>query len=294
MTAFQTLTRLAVACAAIALLKADEVGAWSRPSSAVFSHSRPSVDTTKRGLTLTPARAARFTTSRGTWMSVDVSPDGQTIVFDLLGDLYTLPIAGGTATRLTSGMGFDAQPRFSPDGKRIAFMSDRSGGDNVWVMSSDGRDSVQISHSHEDFAVSPEWTPDGKYVVVSKGNGGFGTPKLWLYDVSGGNGIQMTRGPGAGGYFGAAFGPEGRYVYYGRRTGLWQYNAAMPQFQVWVYDRETATETIMSQRYGSGFRPAAVRAPRPDSGFASWRAGWSAGWPIRSSATTWRPFPIST
>ena len=256
MTAFQTLTRLAVACAAIALLRADDAGALPRLSSPVLAHPRLSTDTTKRGLPLAPARAARFTTSRGTWMSVDVSPDGQTIVFDLLGDLYTLPIAGGTATRLTNGMAFDAQPRFSPDGKRIAFMSDRSGGDNVWVMSLDGRDTVQVSHGHEDFTVSPEWTPDGKYVVVSKGIGGFGLPKLWLYDVSGGNGIQMTRGPGAGGYFGAAFGPEGRYVYYGRRNGLWQYNAAMPQFQVWVYDRETATETIMSQRYGSGFRPA--------------------------------------
>ena len=52
-------------------------------------------------------------------MNVDVSPDGRTIVFDLLGDLYMMPIAGsghGLATRLTSGPAFDMQPRFSPDG----------------------------------------------------------------------------------------------------------------------------------------------------------------------------------
>ena len=72
----------------------------------------------RRDLPLEPARHVRFAANRGTWMSVDVSPDGQTIVFDLLGDLYTLPVAGGTAVRLTSGLAYDAQPRWSPDGTR--------------------------------------------------------------------------------------------------------------------------------------------------------------------------------
>ncbi|HBE00802.1 MAG TPA: hypothetical protein DC060_21745, partial [Gemmatimonadetes bacterium] len=71
-----------------------------------------------RGLPLEPARWAEFTTSEGTWISLDVSPDGQTIVFDMLGDLYAMPISGGTAVRLTEGMGHDMQPRFSPDGER--------------------------------------------------------------------------------------------------------------------------------------------------------------------------------
>ncbi|MFY0532077.1 hypothetical protein [Nannocystis pusilla] len=72
--------------------------------------------------------------TEGTWMSLDVSPDGTEIVFDLLGDLYALPIAGGEARVLTSGMAWDMQPRYSPDGKWIAFTSDRGGGDNVWVI----------------------------------------------------------------------------------------------------------------------------------------------------------------
>jgi Tol biopolymer transport system component len=55
-------------------------------------------------------------------MSLDVSPDGQKIVFDLLGDLYTIPITGGKATRITSGIAFDAQPRWSPDGKRLVHL----------------------------------------------------------------------------------------------------------------------------------------------------------------------------
>src|SRR5207302_1675559 len=82
-------------------------------------------------LPLTPTRPLRFTTDEGTWVSLDVSPDGTTIVFELLGDLYTIPIAGGKATRITSGQAFDAQPRFSPDGRSIVFVSDRSGADNV-------------------------------------------------------------------------------------------------------------------------------------------------------------------
>ena len=85
-----------------------------------------------------PTKAVRFTTTEGTWMNLDVSPDGRTIVFDLLGDLYLLPIEGGTARRITSGPAFDLQPRFSPDGSRLSFTSDRAGGDNVWTMAADG------------------------------------------------------------------------------------------------------------------------------------------------------------
>ncbi|HET9514234.1 MAG TPA: amidohydrolase family protein [Gemmatimonadales bacterium] len=289
MTAFQTFTRLGVACAALAMV-GNAAASPVRLPLAAFDRLRP--DTTK-GLTLKPTRAARFTTSRGTWMSLDVSPDGRTIVFDLLGDLYTMPVSGGTATRLTDGMAFDAQPRFSPDGKKIAFISDRSGGDNVWVMSLDGRDTVQVSNGHEDFTVSPEWTPDGRFVVASRGAGGFGLPKLWLFDVQGGAGTMMTRGPGVGGYFGAAFGPEGRYVYYGRRNGLWQYNAGMPQFQIWVYDRETGTETLLTQRYGSGFRPAVS----PDGKYLVYgsREGAETGLRLRELATgveRWLAYPV--
>src|SRR5712691_900191 len=66
------------------------------------------------GLPLETTRRLQFTTDEGTWLSLDVSPDGRTIVFDLLGDLYTLPLAGGKATRITSGPAFDTQARFSP------------------------------------------------------------------------------------------------------------------------------------------------------------------------------------
>src|SRR3982750_2316635 len=71
------------------------------------------------------AREIRLDTSEGSWMNVDVSPDGRTIAFDMLGDIYTMPIAGGTPRRIAEGLAYEQQPRFSPDGRRIAFVSDR-------------------------------------------------------------------------------------------------------------------------------------------------------------------------
>src|SRR5206468_12737488 len=96
----------------------------------------------QEGLPLKPERTIRFTTDVGSWLSLDVSPDGQTIVFDHLGDLYTIPITAGKATPLTRGMALGAQPRFSPDGKRIVFVSDRGGASNLWIMSLGKRDTV--------------------------------------------------------------------------------------------------------------------------------------------------------
>src|SRR5690606_17904955 len=125
---------LAVALA----LPAGAAPARARSAAPRPPRAAPTAAADEEGLPLEPARWARFTTSRGTWMSLDVSPDGQTIVFDLLGDLYTMPITGGTATRLTHGIAHDMQPRFSPDGRTVVFVSDRSGDENVWLLSLDG------------------------------------------------------------------------------------------------------------------------------------------------------------
>ena len=100
--------------------------------------------------------------TEGSWISLDVSPDGQTIVFDFLGDLFTVPIGGGDATQITSGMGFDAQPRFSPDGRSIAFQSDMDGGENLYVMSTDS--------SH------PSGPPTARTSSCRRGDSGAGYP----------------------------------------------------------------------------------------------------------------------
>ena len=210
--------------------------------------------TARKPLPLEPGRTVRFTADKGSWMSVDVSPDGQRIVLDLLGDLYTLPIAGGTATRLTHGMAHDAQPRWSPDGQRIAFLSDRSGSDNLWVISADARDTVQLSKTTSEGYISPEWTPDGRYIAVSRNV--TGGPKIFLHHVDGGTGVQVLREQPGQATVGATFTPDGRHLWYATRAGTWQYNAIFPQYQLAAYDRELGTTTPMTSRYGSAFRPA--------------------------------------
>jgi hypothetical protein len=113
----------------------------------------------------------------GTWMSVDVSPDGRTLVFDLLGDIYAMPIEGSAdgsrVTRLAAGRQWDMQPRFSPDGQWIAFVSDRTGqggkgGDNIWVMRTDGSDLRQVTKETFRLVTQPAWTPDSQFIVARK------------------------------------------------------------------------------------------------------------------------------
>ncbi len=246
----QNAPRLAVAClvAMSALLPAD-----------VYAQARaggPGGQEPEKPLSLAPTRKAEFSATKGTWISLDVSPDGQTIVFDLLGDLYTLPIAGGKAKQLTSGLAFDAQPRFSPDGKKIVFISDKSGGDNVWTMSLDLKDTTHITQGNSSLYVSPDWSPDGKYIVVSRSGGLGGVAKLQLHHVDGKSPIPIVTTPATRKTLGAAWSPDSRYIWYAGRNGDWQYNALFPQVQLYVFDRQTGTSTLMSNRYGSGFRPA--------------------------------------
>ena len=135
-----------------------------------------------------PSRDIPIDVTQGTWMSVDVSPDGQTIVFDLLGDLYVMPISGGTARNIASGVAWDMQPKWSPDGTKIAFTSDRGGGDNLWVMDADGSNPVQVSDEKFRLLTQPEWTPDGEYVVGRKhftSSRSLGAGEMWMYHLSG-------------------------------------------------------------------------------------------------------------
>ena len=148
-----------------------------------------------------PKTALAFDTDEGTWMNVDVSPDGTQIAFDLLGDIYLMPI-GGSATparRLTSGPAFDMQPRFSPDGKRVAITSDRDGLWNIWtvdVASKDGKDGKQISREKRWFVNSPTWSPDGSYIYARRHfvkERSLGSGEIWMYHSAAANdGLQVT------------------------------------------------------------------------------------------------------
>jgi Tol biopolymer transport system component/imidazolonepropionase-like amidohydrolase len=206
----------------------------------------------KEPLPLEATRSIKINTDNGTWLSLDVSPDGKTIAFDLLGDLYTLPIAGGKATRITEGLAFDSQPKFSPDGKSLLFLSDRSGGNNAWIMDLEKGDSTQVTQGNNDNMQSAEWTPDGQYIVTSQGTRNL---KLHLYHRDGGSGAQLIKTPETLKTVEPAFGADERYIWFSQRKGAWQYNAEFPQYQLATYDRETGKTATQTARYGSAFTP---------------------------------------
>src|ERR1700730_12733249 len=141
------------------------------------------------------------TVDEGTFMSLDVSPDGNTIVFDLLGDLYTLPMSGGTATRITNGPAWDCQPRYSPDGKHIVFMSDRSGSDQIWIADPDGSHTRALTDDSKHQFTSPIYTRDGRSILALQGNDsdGVGINDLVLLDINGGSGIRLLEKMKVGG-----------------------------------------------------------------------------------------------
>jgi Tol biopolymer transport system component len=171
------------------------------------------------GLPLIPSRTLSFTTDEGTWISLDVHPDGTELVFELLGDLYTLPVEGGVATRITEGAAYDMQPRYSPDGQHLVFVSDRDGSENVWTARADGSQPVALTRGERESYMSPVWAPDGPYVLTGKGT------QLWLYHTAGGSGVQVTGhreegGPAPPGHLGAAFGADPQTIWVNVRGSL--------------------------------------------------------------------------
>lgn len=207
--------------------------------------------------------------TEGTWLSLDVSPDGTEIAFDLLGDLYLLPIAGGEARSLTHGLSWDMQPRFSPDGKSIVFTSDRAGGDNVWIIGRDGKDPKQVTKESFRLLNSPTWSPDGEFIAARKhftAERSLGSGEIWLYHRTGGGGLQLTTKPNDQKDVGEpAFSPDGRYVYFSQDTtpgGFFQYNKD-PNGQIYVIrrlDRETGELIDLIGGAGGAVRPT----PSPD------------------------------
>jgi Tol biopolymer transport system component len=253
----------------------------------------------KKDLPLESARNLDFSTAEGSWMSLDVSPDGKTILFELLGDLYTVPIEGGDAKRITEGMGFDSQPRYSPDGSRIVFLSDRDGSENVWIAKADGSDAKALTKEKRTGAfLSPEWAPDGQYVVVSKSGGTPPGMRLWLYHVDGGSGVQLTgnseeqRGLYA---VGPAFGKDPRYVYFTERTQAGSvYNQMSFRWQLGVYDRLTGENFRKSDELGSGMRPVLS----PDGRWLVYATRWDAQTGLRlrdlqSGDDSWLSYPVT-
>ena len=167
-----------------------------------------------------PTSELDFELTEGTWINLDVSPDGTEIVFDLLGDLYVMPAEGGDATRLTHGAAFDMQPRYSPDGSRIAFASDRDGAINIWFVARVGTNPRQVSKEKRWFVNSPAWSPDGDYVYARHHfvkERSLGAGEIWMYHVDGATGLQVTEKTTIQKDAGEpSISPDGRYLYYSK------------------------------------------------------------------------------
>ena len=216
-----------------------------------------------------PYKEVTIDVKEGTWLSLDVSPDGKEIVFDLLGDLYTIPIGGGEAKALTNDVAWQMQPTYSPDGKHIAFTSDQGGGDNVWVSDRDGKNPKQVTKETFRLLNSPSWTPDGEYIVARKhftSQRSLGAGEMWLYHRSGGGGLQMTKKPNDQKDAGEpVFSPDGRYVYFSQDITpgpIFEYNKD-PNTQIFVIqrlDRQTGETERFVTGPGGSIRPT----PSPD------------------------------
>ncbi len=215
------------------------------------------------------AREISIDVTEGTWLSLDVSPDGKEIAFDLLGDIYALPIEGGKARALTSGIAWDMQPRFSPDGESIAFTSDREGGDNLWVMDRDGGNAEALTT--EDFRLmnSPAWTPDGRAVVGHKhfsSRRSIGAGEIWMVHRSGAKGLQMTVKRNEQKDLGEpVFSPDGRYLYYSHDstpgdTFEYSKDSTGQIYQIDRLDTETGEIRAIVTGPGGACRPT----PSPD------------------------------
>lgn len=158
-------------------------------------------------------------------MNVDVSPDGREIAFDLLGDIYTVPIEGGEAKLLIGGRSWDTAPRYSPDGTRIAFVSDRGfEAEGLWLADREGRNPTLLTDTDSARYLprlgTPVWSSNGREIVVRWGPREIGIVKvpsgeLEILPLTGAESSRAARRAlrGAQYVYAPHFSPDGRYVY---------------------------------------------------------------------------------
>lgn len=243
--------------------RSDDALAWITPEDTIDAASLPLSSNKNRSLASAPTRMLSFTVTEGTWMSLDVSPDGKSLIFDLLGDLYLVSVEGGHARRITTGIAFDSQPRFSPNGRSVVFISDRSGDENVWILDLASQQAKQVSRDIYAFFTSPDWSPDGGAIIVSKdlkdrapGASGRYAPQLWVYDVDSPISRRLEPYPSAPRWFGATYTPSGAAIIATAATERVDVDAEMPMTAIYSIDAETSEATVVAKSYGGAMRPS--------------------------------------
>lgn len=229
-----------------------------------------------------PADLQQIDVTEGTWLNLDVSPDGKEVVFDLLGDIYVMPLISSETRiprKLTSGMAWDMQPRYSPDGQWIAFTSDRSGkgnrgGDNIWVMDLDGEHLTQVTDEAYRLLNGAAWSPDGDYLVARKhftSRRSLGAGEMWMYHRAAGSakamaGLQLTKRPtDQKDVNEPVFSPDGKYLYFSEDVSpgsTFQYDKDSNK-QIYVIKRLDMESGDLST-YISGPGGACRPTPSPD------------------------------
>ncbi|QYJ86217.1 amidohydrolase family protein [Shewanella mesophila] len=252
--------KLTPLCAAIALSLSLPVWAEDKTDETTWQVNAPAN---------APLQQVKIDVSEGTWMNVSVSPDGKTIVFDLLGDIYQMPIEGGEAKAIAKGIAWQMQPVYSPDGKSIAFTSDQDGGDNIWIMDADGSNPRPVTKETFRLLNSPAWSPDSQYLIARKhftGSRSLGAGEVWLYHVAGGDGVKLTERPNEQKDLGEpAYSPDGRYVYFSQdatpgKTFHYSKDSVKGIYKIKRYDTQTGDIEVLIEGTGGAIRPT----PSPD------------------------------
>jgi Tol biopolymer transport system component/imidazolonepropionase-like amidohydrolase len=189
----------------------------------------------------TPVTDFEVTLTEGTNMAADLSPDGSTIVTDLVGRLWTLPAEGGGATPITDPFGDARQPQWSPDGRRVVFQAYWAGDYDVWVVNRDGSGLEQLTVGPFDDR-EPSWSPDGTRVVFSSDRGG--SYDIWEVIVEGNDVRRLTTD--SGNEYTPSVSPDGTRIAFVSGGA----NAA-----VWVGSRTSEPRSVVSLDGATGYSP---------------------------------------
>ena len=193
------------------------------------------------------------------------STNGTDVVFTYAGDLYRAPLSGGEAQRLTSHVGYEIFPHYSPDGKSIAFTGQYDGNTEVYLISSDGGEPQRLTYtstnSRDDLGdrmgpnnIVMTWSRDGKEVVYRNRIGDGFQGKLWMI---GKVGAMSEALPLPEGGF-CSYSPDGKKLAYNRvfrEFRSWKYYRGGMADDIWIYDTEAKKVTNVTNNVAQDIFP---------------------------------------